>query len=224
MISALCLSNSPLSFDAALRQAVDHGFSQVVVAAKADRSLEDYESLAASGLIVAGAMLGNLPPGCALDAEDIANRRRAVTLVQRQITDAGHLGSQFAAVLPGTATAPEARRWFAEACGMLAEHAAGRMIRLCVGHGPRTLLQTPTETAAFLEELSSPAGLLLDAAECPAVGEWIAPLGPRLTCIRLSCPPAASGAWSSEWMAALRQINFRGHVVIDWNCRGVRLE
>jgi hypothetical protein len=125
--------------------------------------------------------------------------------------------------MPGATATVETRRWFAEVCGILAEHAAGRMVRLCVGHAAQTLLPTPVETVAFLDELRAPAGLLLDAAECPAPGAWVAALGPRLTCLRLSCPPMAVEAWVNAWMSVLHPLDFRGHVVFDWNAWGASL-
>src|SRR5262249_17467928 len=57
---------------------------------------------------------------------------------------------------------------FAEACGALADFAAGRMVKLCVEHIPGRALSTAKATLDWLEQLGHPnLFLLLD------VGHWL---------------------------------------------------
>jgi hypothetical protein len=205
MTPALCLSDLPLPFDAAVRLAAEGGFSHVVVAALEDRSPDDYEALADAGVVVAGAILSNAPAGCTLDDADVGRRRKAVESMKRQLGDAARLGAQFAILLPASNATAEGRRWFMEACAILADHAAARMVRLAVSH-------------RVGNELPAQAGFLLDMGECRTAGEiladCVARAGSRLICVRLPADVAASSSCSAE-LQQLRQAGFRGVVVLS---------
>jgi sugar phosphate isomerase/epimerase len=213
MTPALCLSDLPLPFGAAVRLAVDSGFAHVVVAAWEDRSPDDYEVLADTGVVVAGAVLGHLPPGCVLDVADINRRRRAVEALKRQIADAARLGSQFVLLAPGSNRTAEGGRWFLEACGLLAEYASGRMVRLCLSHQIDSALPTPEAALGCLEKLTAPSGLVLDVAACLAAGAhpaaWVIRGESRLGCLRMTASPSCRAE-----LEEVRQAGFDGLVVL----------
>jgi sugar phosphate isomerase/epimerase len=217
MIPALCLSDPAMPFAAALRMASDGGFSRVVAGAWEQRPPADYEALADTGLIVAGTVLGNLPPGCTLDDADVTRRRTAVETVKRQLADSAHLGAQFAILHPGENPAPASRPWFLEACDLLAEFAGSRMMLLGLPHRRASALPSPAHALSFLDQLPPAAGLVLDLDECRAVAEspaaWVARAGSRLTCVRLAMEERGSPSPEDE-LAALRQAGFGGLVVL----------
>jgi sugar phosphate isomerase/epimerase len=161
----------PLPLASALRLAAEEGFTAVVLAAHAERPAADLDALADSGLLVAGAWLGGgLPPNCTLDAADVSRRRSALDVLRRQVADAARLGSTFVFLPPPTDAGEVARTCFVEACGVLAAHAAGRMVRLCLGHATTGALPTAAAALALLEAIPS-ASLLLDVRESLRAGE-----------------------------------------------------
>src|SRR5438094_56178 len=95
------LSSLPLDFKPALLQAVELGFAHVDVVALGERSPQDLEALAESGLLVACAALGrNLPEGQSLDAAAVEVRRKALDQVKLHVADAGRLGATHGYVIP----------------------------------------------------------------------------------------------------------------------------
>ena len=124
-------------------------------------------------LLVQCAALGRgLPEGQTLDAADAAFRRAAVEQMKRQLTDAAQLGATCAYVIPGLDASDTALTHFAEACGLLADYAASRMLRLCVEHIPGRALPTAAATLAWLDALAHPnLSLLLDVGHCLITSE-----------------------------------------------------
>jgi sugar phosphate isomerase/epimerase len=211
---ALYLAVPGGEFAPAIRRAVALGFTQVAVAARADRPPEDLEALADSGLVVAAAALGaDLPAGCSLDVPDIGARRRALDVVRRQVIDAARLGATCAWLGPGMDAAGAALACFAEACGLLADYAARRMIRLCVTHVPGSALPTAGQALAWIDQAPAVVGLLLDVGRLASgeeAGTIIRCAGPRLGGVIVDRPLAgASGLWE-----ALRGVAFRGVLLV----------
>jgi hypothetical protein len=97
-------------------------------------------------------------------------RRTALDLLRLQAADAARLGATFALLPPLHDPSAAARTCFAEACGMLAEYAAGRMVRLCLGHAAGSALPGAATALALLERIPA-ASLLLDGGECHRAGE-----------------------------------------------------
>ncbi len=201
---ALALESSPLPFAAALREAVARRFLRVAITARADRPADDLEALADSGLVVAAAALGaDLPTGCTLDTPDIGRRRRALEVLQRQVADAARLGATCAWLAAGRDASPQGRTCFAEACALLADHAARRMVRLCVTHAPGTALPSAGQALAWVEQAPDPIGLLVDT-DLLASGEDVVALlrraGPRLGGLCVS----VGQVWNlpAEWQVA----------------------
>jgi sugar phosphate isomerase/epimerase len=185
---ALALASLPLPFAQALRRAVELGFSRVEIVARIDRPAEDLEHLADTGLLVAGAVLGDgLPVGCTLDAPDVAHRRQTLEVLKRQVADAARLGATWARLVPASNAIPVA---LTEACGLLAEYAQERMLRLCIGHAPGAAFSTAAAVLDWLEhDTATACTLALDVAAARAVGEdptaIIARAGNRLGCLIL---------------------------------------
>src|SRR5437016_5189139 len=114
---AAFLTSLPLDFAGAVQQVGRLGFTHADLVAVTDRSAADREALAESGLVVSCAALGrNLPPGCALDAADLAARQQTVALVRDQITDAAQLGATWAYLIPDLDPGPAALHRFADSC------------------------------------------------------------------------------------------------------------
>ena len=173
MLVSAMLTSLPLDFPAAVRQAAVLGFTHVDVVALADRPPEHLEALADSGLLVSCAAVGRgLPDGQTLDAPTVGPRRAAVETAKRQITDAARLGATHCYVVPGRDTTPDSLLRFAEACGLLAEFAAQRMVKLCVEHAPGRALSTVATAVEWLEKSASDQlHLLLDIGHCLISGE-----------------------------------------------------
>jgi sugar phosphate isomerase/epimerase len=129
-VVALHLPAPPLDFPAALRLALDRGFSHVEVIAQAERPPADLEALADAGVLVVSAALGRgLAPGHTLDAPDVALRRAALRQLEAHVADAACLGATCAWVPVGTL---EGGAHLFEACNLLADFAARRMVRLAL--------------------------------------------------------------------------------------------
>jgi sugar phosphate isomerase/epimerase len=162
---ALILESPPLAFAPALREAAALGFTRVAVSARAERLAEDLEALADSGLVVAAAALGeDLPTGCTLDNFDVGKRRRALEVLQRQVSDAGRLGATCVWLSPGADASAAGRACFAEACALVADYAAQRMVRLCVTHAPGSALPSAGQALAWVEQAPETVGLMLDTS------------------------------------------------------------
>ncbi len=183
---SLMLTSLPLGFAEALRQAVALGFECVDVVALADRPEVHLQALADSGLVVRCAAVGrDLPEGETPDAADRGPRRRALETMKRQVADAARLGATYCYVVPGQDAAEAGLARFAETCTLLADHAAGRMVRLCVEHFPGKALPDVRAVLSWLERAGHPnLALLLDVGHCQISGEdpvaAIRAAGPRL--------------------------------------------
>jgi sugar phosphate isomerase/epimerase len=166
-LSAL-LTSLPLDFDSGIRKLQGLGFTHVDLVGLAERPPQHLETLAESGLIVScGAIGRNLPPGCTLDAASVALRRTALEEMRGQLADIACLGGTCAYVVPvKEADGPSVAR-FCEACALLADYAAGRMVRLCIEHCPGTALPSAAATLELLHRLGHEnLGLLLDVGHC----------------------------------------------------------
>jgi sugar phosphate isomerase/epimerase len=166
-LSAL-LTSLPLDFESGIRELLALGFTHVDLVGLAERPQEHLEVLAESGLVVScGAIGRDLPQGCTLDAPSVALRRETLEQMKRQITDIARLGGIYGYVVPGKDGSAPAVARFAEACALLADFAAGRMVRLCIEHSPGTALPSAAETLACLERIAHKnLGLLLDVGHC----------------------------------------------------------
>src|SRR5215831_17252445 len=152
VISAM-LTSLPLDFEAAVRQAAALGFTHVDVVAQIVRPQSHYVALAETGATVSCCPVGrDLPEEQTLDAPNITNRRAAVEAMQRQLADAAVLGATHGYVVSGKDGSAEGLARFAEACGALADFAAGRMVKLCVEHIPGRALSTAKATLDWLEQ------------------------------------------------------------------------
>jgi sugar phosphate isomerase/epimerase len=171
-VSAM-LTSLPLDFEPAVRQAAALGFRCVDVVALADRPAAHLEVLADTGVLVSCAAIGRgLPVEQTLDAVSTADRRAALEQMKRQIADAARLGATHGYVVPGMDASAEGLARFGEACGLLADHAAQRIVRLCVEHIPGRALPTAAGTLAWLENAGQDnLALLLDVGHCLISGE-----------------------------------------------------
>ncbi len=121
---------------------------------------------------------------------------------------------------------------FAEACGLLAEHAADRMVRLCVEPIPGRALPDAAAALAWLRQAAHPnLGLLLDVGHCLIAGEDAAAAaraaGPLLGWVHLDDNdgaadlhwPLLSGRLTAAQLAnlaaALREIGFSGGLSLE---------
>jgi sugar phosphate isomerase/epimerase len=188
---AAFLTSYPGDFATACSAAAASGFTHVDVVARQDRPPQDLEVLADTGLLVSCAALGRgLAPEQVLDAPAVADRRAAVAAVEQQIADAARLGASHVYIVPGIDAGTDALARFAEACGLLAEFARARMIRLCLEHIPGRALPSVATTLDWLERAGPPnCGLLLDVGHCLITNEDPAETirrgGPRLAYIHL---------------------------------------
>ena len=166
-LSAL-LTSLPLDFESGIRELQALGFTHVDVVALAERPQTHLEALAESGLIVScGAIGRGLREGCTLDAQSVALRSAAVEQLRWHISDIARLGGTYAYVVPGRDSSTEGLTRFSEACALLADFAAGRMVRLCIEHCPGTALPSAAATLDLLEQIGhANLGLLLDVGHC----------------------------------------------------------
>jgi sugar phosphate isomerase/epimerase len=234
---AAFLTSQPLDFPAAVAEAAALGFTHVDVVALIDRPPAHLEALADAGALVGCAALGrDLPPGCTLDAPDVELRRNALQLVRRQVSDAARLGATHAYLVPGTERTPEALAYFAESCALLADHAAGCMVRLCVEHVPGRALPDAAAALDWLQDINhANLGLLLDVGHCLISGEDPAEVvrraGPLLGHVHLDDNdgvgdlhwPLLTGRLTEKHLAdvanALREIGYRGGLALELNPR-----
>jgi len=225
----------PGDFPAVLSQIAALDFAHVDLVAEVDRPAEHLETLADSGLLVSCLALGRqLPAGHTLDAADAGVRRATLALLERQVADAARLGATTAYLVPGLDSSATALTCFAEGCALLADYAAGRMVRLCVEHVPGRALPTAATALDWLEQLGHPhLGLLLDVGHCLISGEDAAAVvrraGERLGYVHLD---DNDGAGDLHWplltgflteqqladtMRALQAIDYRGALSLELN-------
>jgi sugar phosphate isomerase/epimerase len=225
----------PGDFASVLRQIVSLGFTHVDLVAEVDRPTQHLEELADSGLLVSCLALGrHLPAGHSLDAADVAVRRNALALLQRQAADAARLGAATVYLVPGPDRSTTALSRFAEGCVLLADYAAARMLRLCIEHVPGRALATAAETLEWLECIGHPQlGMLLDVGHCLISGENAATIvrqaGGRLGYVHLD---DNDGAGDLHWplltgcltqreindtTAALQAIGYPGALSLELN-------
>lgn len=233
-VSAFLIS-LPLPFESAVKQAAELGFERIDVVALAERPASHLEVLAESGLLVSCASIGrDLPAGQSLDAGSLEDRRGAVEIMQRQIADAARLGASHAYLVPGTDTSSDARAAFTEACALLADFAAQRMVKLCVEHIPGRALPSVAATLTWLEAVHHPnLYLLLDVGHCLISGEDPAAAvdraGSRLGYVHLDDNdgqgdlhwPLLTGKLTREMLqdvvAALRRNQYQGALALELN-------
>jgi sugar phosphate isomerase/epimerase len=232
------LTSLPHPFEEALSRAADLGFTHVDVVALTDRPREHLERLADSGLLVACASLGrDLPDGLTLEARSATERRKAVEVVTRQFDDAALLGATCTYLVPPRPGDPDALLCFADACSVLAEVAARRMVRLCVEPVPGRLL---SRADATLDWLIGGLSLLLDVGHCLISGEDVAEVvrraGSRLGHVHLD---DNDGVGDLHWplftgrltpvdlnrcFVALREIGYGGALAFEYDPRMDSLE
>lgn len=211
------------------------GFTHVDLVAELDRPAEHVEALAHSGLIVSCMALGrNLPAGHTLDAADVGVRRATLELLRRHVADAARLGATTAYLVPGMRADETALSCFADGCASLADHAAGRMVRLCVEHVPDRALPAAARTLDWLESIGhTNLGLLLDVGHCLISGEDAAAIirraGGRLGYVHLDDNdgmgdlhwPLFTGKLTQQQlmdvMAALGEIDYQGALSLELN-------
>jgi sugar phosphate isomerase/epimerase len=231
------LTSLPLDFAGAVRVAAELGFTHVDPVALAERPADHLDALAAAGVVVSCTPLGrDLPEGLALDADDVGLRRTALEHVRRQVIDAAQLGATCAYLVPPTRSEPKALGYFAEACGLLAQFAARRMVRLCVEPVPGRALAHAGRTLDWLDQFGAAGpGLLLDIGHCLISGEDAAAVvrhaGPRLAYVHLDDNdgvgdlhwPLLTGrlteAHLCELSLALKEVGYRGTVALELNAR-----
>jgi hydroxypyruvate isomerase len=168
MHTSVLLTSFPSDFATAAHQAANLGFRYIDVVALAERPRADLETLADTGLHVACASLGRgLPPDQTPDAPAVDIRRAVLQAFKQQIADAAHLGATHAYLVPGLDATADGLARFQETCCLLADFAAGRMIRLCVEHIPSRALPSVAATVAWIQATGHPnLRLLLDVGHC----------------------------------------------------------
>jgi sugar phosphate isomerase/epimerase len=152
--------------------------------------------------------------------------------MRRQIADIARLGATHAYVVPGTDDSAAGLARFAEACRLLADHAASRMVRLCIEHVPGRALPTAATVLRWLEAVGHPdLRLLLDVGHCLISGEdpaeVIRQAGQRLGYVHLDDNdgendlhwPLLTGRLThgslKATLAALRQVGYEGALALE---------
>ncbi len=221
---AVLLDGPPADFAAEVRLAAGLGFTHVDVVALEERPAADLEALANAGVVVRCAAVGRgLPDICTADT---------LERMRRQIADAARLGATHAYVVSGMDASSAGLACFAEACGLLAEYAAGRMVRLCVEPIPGRALPSAAATLEWLRRTAHPnLALLLDAGHCLLSGEDPATVaraaGPLLGYVHLDDNdgvgdlhwPLLTGRLTAKHLtdlaAALRELRFSGGLSLE---------
>jgi sugar phosphate isomerase/epimerase len=211
------------------------GFTHVDLVAELDRPAEHVEALANCGLTVSCMALGrHLLAGHTLDAADLGVRRATLELLHRHVADAARLGATTAYLVPGTRADETALSCFAEGCALLADYAAGRMVRLCVEHVPGRALPTAARTLDWLASIGhANLGLLLDVGHCLISNEDAAAVirrtGQRLGYVHLDDNdgngdlhwPLFTGKLTqpqlADMMTALQEIGYQGALSLELN-------
>ena len=230
---AVLLDGPPADFAAEVRLAAGLGFASVDVVALEERPEADREALADAGVVVRCAAVGRgLPAGCTLDAADAGLRRDALERMRRQVADAARLGATCAYIVSGMDGSAAGLDYFAEACGLLADYAASRMVRLCVEPIPGRALPAAAAALAWLRRVAhANLGLLLDVGHCLIAGEDAAAAaraaGPLLAYVHLDDNDGAgdvhwplltgrlTAARLAELAAGLREIAFTGGISLE---------
>jgi D-psicose/D-tagatose/L-ribulose 3-epimerase len=168
MHPSVLLTSFPADFATAARQAAALGFRFIDVVARAARPPEDLEVLADTGLHVSCTSLGRgLPLDQAPDAASVDVRRAVFQTLKQHVADAARIGATHAYLVPGLDATADGLNRFRETCCLLADYAAGRMVRLCLEHIPGLALPTVAATLAWLQETGHPnLRLLLDVGHC----------------------------------------------------------
>jgi sugar phosphate isomerase/epimerase len=213
-LSAL-LTSLPLAFEEAVAEMANLGFTHVDVVALVERPPAHLEALAKSGLIVSCASIGRDLPECQTpDAADVASRRSAVELMQRQIADAARLGATHGYVVSGLDSSRDGLFRFGEACVMLAEYAQQRQVRLCLEPIPGRALPSAAAMLDFLGDLRhNNLALLLDVGHClisreePA--EVVRRAGPRLGYVHVDDNNGQDDVHWPLFSGVLREVQLR---------------
>jgi sugar phosphate isomerase/epimerase len=232
---SVLLSSLPLQFADAVWQAAELGFTHVDPVAMADRPAEHREALADSGLVVGCAAIGKgLPEGQSLDAGNETDRRLAVAAMKQKIADAAALGATAGYLVSGTEPGRESLLRFGDACLVLADFAAARMVRLCVEPIPGRTLASAAAALDWLAEMKhSNLRLLLDVGHCLISGEEPAKVvrtaGDRLGYVHLDDNdgladlhwPLLTGRLTRQQLlgmvAALRELKYPGALSLELN-------
>jgi sugar phosphate isomerase/epimerase len=235
MYLSAMLTSLPVSFEAAARQSAALGFTHVDIVALADRPTSHLEALAETGLVVSCASIGrHLPEGCTLDAADLALRRTALEVMQRQIADAAHLGATHGYVVSGMDASAEGLARFAEMCALLADFAGRSMVKLCVEPIPGRALASAAAALNCLQTIRHPnLFFLLDVGHCLISGEdpgqVVSQAGARLGYVHLDDNdgagdlhwPLLTGRLTREMLAGclgrLRQAGYPGALALELN-------
>ncbi len=230
---AVLLDGPPADFATEVRLAAGLGFTHIDVVALEERPTPDLEALADADVLVRCAAVGRgLPDGCTPDAADVGLRRDTLERMRRQVADAARLGATHAYVVSGTDASAAGLARFAETCGLLADYAAGRMVRLCVEPIPGRALPSAAAVLAWLEKTDhGNLALLLDVGHCLLSGEDAAAVaraaGPRLGYVHLDDNdgisdlhwPLLTGRLTAAYLtgleAALREMAFTDGLSIE---------
>ncbi|MBY0525244.1 MAG: sugar phosphate isomerase/epimerase [Gemmataceae bacterium] len=234
---SVLLSSLPLSFEDAVRQAAAIGFSHVDIVALAERPANHAEVLADTGVLVSCAAVGRgLPDGHTLDAVSVDVRRAALDEMKRQVADAARLGATYCYIVSGMDGSAAGLTRFGEACGLLADYAQQRFVRLCVEHIPGRALATAAATLNWLnEQRHDNLSLLLDVGHCLITGEDAAAMvtqaGKRLGYVHFDDNdgvgdlhwPLLTGRLTEQALKdvliALRNANYRGALTLELNVK-----
>jgi sugar phosphate isomerase/epimerase len=230
---AVLLDGPPADFAAEVRLAASLGFAHVDVVALEERPTADLEALADGDVMVRCAAVGRgLPDFCAPDVADVGLRRDALEQMRRQVADAARLGATHAYVVSGADDSAAGLTRFAETCSLLADYAAGRMVRLCVEPVPGRALPSAAAVLAWLAKTGhNNLALLLDVGHCPLSGEEAAAVAraaaPRLGYVHLDDNdgvsdlhwPLLTGRLTETHLtaleAALRETAFTGGISLE---------
>jgi sugar phosphate isomerase/epimerase len=223
----------PGEFSATLEQIAALGFAYVDLVGRRDRLQAEVNALAETGLMVRCVSLGRrLAAGHALDAPAVDVRRRVLEELKYEVADAARLGATHCYLVSGSS--PGGLPRFAEACELLADFAAGRMVRLCVEHFPGRALPTCAATLEWLEAVGHPnLYLLLDVGHCLISEEDPTPMivraGDRLGYVHLDDNdsvgdfhwPLLTGRLTEEMLAGVLTVlqpdEFDGGVALELN-------
>ncbi len=227
------LTSLPQGFESAVKQIAVLGFTHVDVVGLVERPTTHLEALADSGLLVSCAAIGRgLASAYTLDAPSATDRRAAVEEMKRQVADAAHLGATHGYVVSGADGSKEGLARFAEACVLLADFAAGRMVCLCVEHCPGKALPSAAVALDWVEQIpDANLRLLLDVGHCLISREdpvrVIERAGASLGYVHLDDNdgmedlhwPLLSGRLSEEMLkatlAALRKVSYDGALALE---------
>jgi len=233
-ISAL-LTSLPLEFEPAVREAASLGFQHIDVVALEERPSFHVEALADAGITVSCCSIGrDLPAQHTLDGPNLADRRAALDSMKRQVADAARLGATHAYVVSGTDASPEGLARYAEGCTLLADFAAGRMVKLCVEHIPGRALSTAIDTLLWLDRVDhANLDLLVDVGHClitqENTGEVLARARSRLGYVHFD---DNDGAGDLHWplltgrltieslrsiLATLADVGYQGPIALELN-------